>query len=215
MNKKVKNINRVLLLSISLIIFCLASTACVHKSGFKKGFEYTLTPGEIMLGVSSDTDTFHINNVNLELSYGVHDIGYDEKYNTNPKWSYQKEGDETIFFGLYICDSRYNLDVLNDMLVTDYTMIENHYFVGEISEEEAFSEEYGFMLDYWKGITYNHSERIAVPRSFLEDDSGSFVIKLIAFREPSTVGDCYCTASVGYIEFDYQAVDENTIRIIF
>ena len=40
MNKKVKNINRVLLLSISLIIFCLASTACVHKSGFEKGFEY-------------------------------------------------------------------------------------------------------------------------------------------------------------------------------
>ena len=71
------------------------------------------------------------------------------------------------FFGLYICKADYSLDVVNDMEISDYKMIDNHCFLKEISEEEAFSDEYGFTMSYRKGITYNHSEKLLFHQIFL------------------------------------------------
>ena len=118
------------------------------------------------------------------------------------------------FFGLYICKSDYSLDVVNDMEISDYKMIDNHCFLNEISEEEAFSDEYGFTMSYRKGITYNHSEKITIPSDFFVNKTGSFVVKLIAFHKPMNDGDKYYTSAARGIEFDYQVVDENTIKII-
>lgn len=211
-NKPTRQVFRVLLI---LLMVSLFTTGCGQKSEFEKGFNYTLTPNEIMFGAKSDTNTFSKNDVAFDLYYGVHDIGSDEKYNTDPKSGYQKEGNETIFFGLYICDADYSLDVVNDTEISNYKMIDGHYFVKEISEEEAFSDEYGFTISYWKGITYNHSEEITIPSEFFADETGSFVVKLIAFHEPMTEGDNYYISTVRYIEFDYQVIDENTIKIVF
>ena len=208
--KQTRYIFRVLLI---LLIITLSVTGCGQKSGFEKGFDYTFTPTRIMFGAKSDTDTFPKNDVTFDLYYGVHDVKDDKKYGTDPKTFYQKEGDETVFFGLYICDAEHSLDVMNDMEISDYKMIENHYFVKEISEEEAFSDEYGFTMSYWKGITYNHSETITIPTEFFEEETGSFAIKLIAFHEPTNEGDHYYTSTACHIEFDYQGVDENTIKI--
>ena len=200
---------------VLIIVSVLTATSCRQKAEFEKGFGFTFTPDEIMFGARFDTDTFAKDDVTFDLYYGVHDIGYDEKYNTDPKFGYRKEGNETIFFGLYICRAEHSLDVVNDMEILDYMMIENHYFVKEISEEEAFSEEYGFTMSYLKGITYNHNEKISIPTEFLTEEKGSFVVKLIAFHEPMIEGDNYYTSTARHIDFDYQIVDENTIKIIF
>ena len=197
------------------MIIVLSATACRPKSEFEKGFGYTFTPAPIMIGARSDTDFFDKDNVTFDIYYGVHDIEYDKKYNSDPKSRYQKEGYETVFFGLYICDQTHSLDIVNDMEIADYKSIENHYFVKEISEEEAFSDEYGFTISYWKGITYNHSEKITVPTELLTEENGGFAIKLIAFHEPLTKDGNYYTSTTYHIEFDYQKVDENTIKITF
>lgn len=210
-----KPTRRIFMVLLILLTVTLSATSCGQESGFEKGFDYTFTPQTIMFGAKSDTDTFSKNDVIFDLYYGVHDIGYDEKYNSDPKTLYQKEGYEKIFFGLYICEADYSLDVVNDMEISDYKMIENHYLVKEFSEEEAFSEEYGFTMSYRKGITYNHSEKITIPTEFFAKETGSFVIKLIAFHEPTIEEDNYYTSTASHIEFDYQVVDENTIKIIF
>ena len=209
------NQQRVFRVLLLLLMVSLFTTGCGQKSEFEKGFDYTFTPSSIMFGAKSDTDTFSKNDVTFDLYYGVYDIGYAEKYNTDPKSGYRKEGYETIFFGLYICEADYSLDVVNDMEISDYKMIDNHYFVKKISEEEAFSDEYGFTMSYWKGITYNHSEKRAIPTEFFANETGSFVVKLIAFHEPMSEGENYYTSKARYIEFDYQIVDENTIKIVF
>ena len=211
-NKPTRRIFRVLLI---LLMVSLFTTGCGQKSEFEKGFDYTFTPNSIMFGAKSNTDTFSKNDVTFDLYYGVYDIGYAEKYNTDPKSGYRKEGYETIFFGLYICEADYSLDVVNDMEISDYKTIDNHYFVKEISEEEAFSDEYGFTMSYWKGITYNHSEKITIPSELFANETGSFVVKLIAFHEPMSEGENYYTSMARYIEFDYQVVDENTIKFVF
>lgn len=211
-NKPTKRVFRVLLILLMVSMF---TTGCGQKSEFEKGFDYTFTPNSIMFGVKSDTDTFSINDVTFDLYYGVHDIGYAKKYNTDPKSGYRKEGYETIIFGLYICEADCSLDVVNDMEISDYKTIDNHYFVKDIFEEEAFSDEYGFTMSYWKGITYNHSEKITIPPEIFANEAGSFVVKLIAFHEPMNDGDNYYTSTVRGIELDYQIVDEDTIKIVF
>lgn len=211
-NKPTGRVFRVLLILLMVFLF---TTSCEQKYQFEKGFDYTWSPNEIMFGAKSNTDTFSKNDVTFDLYYGVHNIGYDEKYSTDPKSGYLKEGYETIFFGLYICDVDYSLDIVNDIEISDYKMIDNHYFVKEISEEEAFSDKYGFTMSCWKGIIFNHSEKITIPTDFFTNETGSFVVKLIAFHEPITEGDNYYTSTAFHIEFDYKVIDENTIRVIF
>ena len=210
-----KRVERTFITVLVLLIVTLLISACGKDVKLEKGFGYTFTPDIIMLGARSDTDTFSKDNVAFDLYYGVHDIGYDEKYNTHPETHYRKDGYEKIFFGLYICDAEHSLDVVNDMEVDNYKMIDDHYFVKEISEEEAFSEEYGFTMSYWKGISYNHSEEITVPREIFSAKTGSFAIKLIAFHLPTNEGDNYHTSTASHIEFDYKVIDVNTVKIIF
>lgn len=118
-NKPTRRVFRVLLILLTVSLF---TAGCGQKSAFEKGFDYTFTPNSIMFGVKSDTDTFSKNDVTFNLYYGVHDIGYTEKYNIDPKSLYQKEGYETIFFGLYICEADYSFDVVNDMEISDYNI---------------------------------------------------------------------------------------------
>lgn len=198
---------------IILLISTLVVMGC-EKKKLEVGFGYTFTPDEIMFGMRSDTDTFFKDDVTFDIYYGVHDIGHDKKHNTDPKSRYRKEGNETIFFGLYICSEAHCLDIMNDMEVSDYKEIDAYYFVKEISEEEAFTEEYGFRMSYWKGITYNHNEEITIPAEFFVEQKGSFVVKLIAFHEPVVEGDNYYVSTARHIEFDYEAIGENTIKII-
>lgn len=211
-SKPTKRIFRVLLI---LLMVSLFTTGCGKRSKIEKGFGYTWTPKSIMFGIRADTDTFSKNDVSFNLYYGVHDIGHDSKYDSDPKKSYQKEGNETIFFGLYICDKEHSFDIVNDSEITDYKMIENYYFVKDLSEEDAFSEEYGFSVSYWTGITYNHSEKFIVPTEIFANETGSFVIKLIAFRETTNEGRKYYVSTAGDFEITYHLVDENTIKLNF
>ena len=98
-NKPMRRIFRVLLI---LLMVSLFTTGCGQKTGFQKGFDYTFTPDLIMFGVKSDTDTFSKNDVTFDFYYGVHDIGYDKKNNTDPRSNYRKEGNETIFRFVYL-----------------------------------------------------------------------------------------------------------------
>ena len=70
-------------------------------------------------------------------------------------------------------------------------------------------------MSYRKGITYNHSEKITVPAEFFTKETGGFVIKLIAFREPTMKGGKYEVSTAGDLEITYRVVDENTIKLKF
>ena len=45
-----------------------------------------------MFGIRADTDTFSKNDVSFNLYYGVHDIGHDSKYDSDPKKVIKKRG---------------------------------------------------------------------------------------------------------------------------
>ena len=68
-------------------------------------------------------------------------------------------------------------------------------------------------MSYFKGIEYNHMEEICIPDQFLNEESGSFVIKLVAFREPLVEGESYSVASMNFIKVSYQRIDDDRIKI--
>lgn len=218
-NKTMKPVYRVVLLLLMLSL-ALSLTGCRLNSDtykFKSGyFGYTFTPEPIMMGAKSNTDIFTKDNVSFELYYGVYDIEDTEEYNTDPKDTHRRPflGDVKIFFALYICDAEFALDVSNDMEFNDYKNIENYYFLKEISEEEAFSEEYGFNMGILRGITYNHHETISIPAEIFTEEKGSFAIRLVAFQGPLTGSGTYYTSTSRGIELDYEVM-EDKVKIKF
>ena len=199
-------------LSVALLVLL---TGCWQDTAYQTGFGYTFTPHQIMFGARMESDRFARDAVVLDIYFGVHDMGYAEKYGSDPKSGYLKDGNETVFFGLYLCAGEDKLDVVNDMQIPDYRSIPDHVFLREISQEDAFSAEYGFRMDYLRGITYNHMEKVTIPAEFLTGERGSFAVKLIAFHEPMESGEPYYTSTVGFIAFDYVQQPDGTIQIIF
>ncbi len=199
--------NKAYLILIMFVIIVTTMMGCVQHSKYEKGFSYTFAPDSIMLGVRSDTNSFKKDSVIINISYSMHDIGYEKKHNADFRSDYMITGYDKIVFGLYICDYEHRFDVLNSFEVADYKNIDNHYFIKEISEEDAFSDEYGRTMSYWSGITYNHSEELIIPADFFTKEDGIVVVKLAAFNEPLEPGGNYITSSASHIELRYRMLE--------
>ncbi|MBE5730800.1 MAG: hypothetical protein E7350_02460 [Clostridiales bacterium] len=201
---------------IILLISTLVVTGCEKKYKIERGFESLPKSALITIGARSETDTFTKDNVAFDIYYGLYDIGYNEKNYPDPKVHYNSKENESILFGLYICTEEYVSDIMNGAKIPDYKTIENHYFVKEISEQEAFMEEYGFRMSRWKGTTYNHKEENTIPAEFFCKEKGDFVVKIIAycFSKPMTKGKNFIATTWCGSIFTYETIDENTIRII-
>ena len=122
---------------------------------------------------------------------------------------------EDLIFGMYVCDSEYVSSICNDEIVSDYKNIDNHYFIKSISEEQAFSTEYGYTKKNIGNISYNHYEKITVPQEVFEGEEGMFVIKIIGFQELLNENDGYYVNQIGYLDLKYQVMDKDTVKIIF
>lgn len=214
---RLHRIANAMLISVLFVVVFLAG-CYKQQANFESGyFGYTNHPPQIMIGVRSETDTFSRDNIIFDLYYGFHDIGYDEKYNHDPKGSYLAANRKNVilclYFGHYLID-----DFEFNGEFKDYKSLENHYFVKEISEEDAFSDEYGYTMTYRNGITYNHYETVAVPQECLIENEygiGFIRIELMAFCEPLNEDDYYYTSANGVLGLRYENIDDNTIKISF
>ena len=202
---------------VLLLAACMMFTGCGKfeyvEDGVKKEYKHRNLP--IQFKATASSEFFEIDDVTFDLYYGLYNIDEYKKTGYKPQNTYQRFVDDKIFFGLYVCDSEYFYDVHNDLEFPDYTIIDNYYFIRKISEEEAFSGEYGYTKNYWKGITYNHCETITIPSEIFSKESGVFVIKIVGFIEPYGEIDNYYTSTTGYIDFKYQVIDETTVQVMF
>ena len=100
MNKQ--SLKRIIfVLSILLILSQFAG--CNKKEQFQSGnFRYVWNPDPIMIGIKLDTDTFSKDDVTFNLYFGVHDIGYDKKYNNDPRSTYKGQLNEPVLFAIYM-----------------------------------------------------------------------------------------------------------------
>ena len=220
--KGLKRLRRISPAVISLALSACLLSAC-GKDGqayFESGFfRYTNSPAEIMIAVRSDKDTFSREDVTIDLFYGFHNTEYDEKYNYDPKDGYlagdYKEVVLCLYFGHYIYGEN---ELFTRGEFEDYKSVENHCFVKEISDGEAFSGEYGYTMTRREGVTYNHRETVTVPLECLienEHGVGFIRIEFRAFCKPQTEGDRYLATAAGSLDLRYENVDDSTIKVSF
>ena len=77
-----RRVNRVVRVLLILLIMAFSSVGCMRKEAkFEAGYEALpgARAGDLYLMAQSDKDTFSIDNVTLDLLYGLYDIEEVEK----------------------------------------------------------------------------------------------------------------------------------------
>lgn len=197
-----------------ILVISLLFTGCrfnTHDGMYWAGtFAYTIMRDPIILGAKSETNIFSKEDVSFTLYYGFFDLIEKEM---NRKDFYLLEETDSVILVMYICEEEYIYDISNNQKYEDYTNIENHYFIKQLSENEAFSDEYGYSIDLKNGVSYSHSETINIPEQFFSEDSGSFVIKWVSFIEPSEGEAFYQSELVGYLRLHYDIMADGQVKI--
>ena len=228
---KTKMVARVMLviLLISSAINLAGCTKTISGYYYPYDFQYYLsqeTRGDdssiIKIWATSDSNIFDMNDIRFNLLYGTHankyldipnDKGYDLEYYL---WYGDKEY-QNYTFALYICDL--TLDYENKLYsrVDNIENIADHQFIKSISSEEAFSDEYGYVVKqqlFLSNFYYKHIEKITIPKKYIKEDGGCFIIKLVAYYY---VGEekLYSPEEIEYIRFDYEKIEGNVVKINF
>jgi hypothetical protein len=186
------------------------------------GADTSTKRGGVRYSIKSKGTKFNIDNVTLDLYYG-------HNY-TNPTstFQYNYEKHELVSFALYFCDgqyyqSNYEFELpffyTTPRVYSDYTDVEGHYLVKELSLDEFSSGEYYVKFNPIFGYKFNHRETITVPRGVFERESGSFVFKVAGvFSLKDDGGEDYgdggyivLNSNCIYVRYDY--VDEQTILL--
>ena len=226
--KKKASVFRRLPILLAMIMLLISCAGCGERYKIEEGFLYSFELWPIMMGMRSKTDTFPEDDVTFELHYSFYEFDDNPPYapyalevwDESQNYGYYLD-DEQIIFCLYI----YNIQDKNEQdkdfgylsEVSDYKALEHYTFIKEISHEEAFTGEYSYTNSFWTGMQYNHSEMITIPPEVLTaetDGKGTFFIKIIAFQTiPKAEGNSYRFTYSGVMQFDYDMINEQTIRI--
>lgn len=221
-----------LLLALIMLFTAITLSGCDKKpDGYHSYTEYEHVLGqehdtnhssEIKMYAVSNSDTFDVDNVKLGLMYGIHTnyviAGREDnagKKEFLPFYHDDQYGEYT--FAIYVCD------IADEHSVEEYTIanildIPEHELIKKISQSEAFSEDYGYALDnslpFVRLTYYKHVEQITIPSSFVQDDKGAFVIKIIGFCEDMQNSE-QIIFKVERIVCNYEKTGENTVKILF
>ena len=173
-----------LMLVVILVVGLLNLTGCV-KSQLKKGEYYEqdyCRYCSTSLRVSSNTRKFDIDNVELQLSIGLHKKEYSlfdwltkdtERLLSQKEDDYQaSEYDKNIYYVVYLSCAGW------EKLVDD-TILEDAYILKEIPYVESFEGGvYNYtVMPYFAKIFYNNCETITIPRDFfLQEEYNYFYL---------------------------------------
>ncbi len=156
--------------------------------------------------VKSKTNTFNIENLTLDLDIGVHRTSFFGVMDNSPKEQYAFPS-YNIGFAIYICDGQYKNSF--PYCVDNLENIENHYFIDEITEDEAFTKEYGYNI-----FNYNHKRELTIPSQYLTQNSGIIAIKLASYYEfGERRYDFEPDYSIYTIVLEYEKMEDSLVRI--
>ncbi len=230
-NFKTKLIARIMLL-VLLLASALSFAGCGRvPDGYYDPYDFEYYLSQNMRGddatilkiwATSNKNVFDTNNITFILLYGTHANQYvgrqDTKfYDLERYLEYGTRKYEDYTFALYICDWTMEHEDVFYENIYDIENIVDHEFIKSINAEEAFSEEYGYIVENWfllDGFLYNHIESITIPKEYIKENRGRFVIKLVAFYENSET-EQYLPQKVEDIVFEYEKIDVNTVKINF
>ena len=225
--KKIKFLARVILL-VLLLSSALGLLGC---SKIPNGYYYPydasyrlLSDGSKMkICAISNTNVFNKNNVTFDLLIGTHAnkyIGRQNLYKCEiddyPYYGYRELGKYGEYvFALYLSEEyRYGLPVDSNNI----TEITNYEFIQSISEKDAFSEEYGYVVKdniiFPPTFYFKHKESITISQEKISNKDGTFILTLACYIVDFD-NNSYHIVFSEELYFHYQQIDENTIIINF
>ena len=206
---------RVVLILLLISLLCACMTGCQIQQQYEWGsFGWTNMPEYIMMGATADTDTFAVDSVVLNLHFGLFPAE-----DTSPRGVYASSGiDSEVFFTVYVCNYAGRRTISTGQEHKNYQVIDNHYFIKEISEDDAFSSQYSYTMRFIGGITYQHQESIDIPENvFVEgifhENRGSFQIVIAAWQQ-SQETQLYCLKLSNTLEIDYQMTEDGSVVLL-
>ena len=176
-------------------------TGCGSGKGLKLGFRNRGHRSEPICAVKSSKTTFDIDDVTLNFYFSVGD-GFklsDKNYTF-------------ISIALYFCDSQFNAIPEYMEIIEDYRQLEEHYFIREIPADEYIAEDYDITIGRLLDDKFKHCETHTVPKEVMTDEKGSFSFR-VAIINYSQKDKGYCLTDNGYIEIDYEYIDERRVRL--
>ena len=225
-----------LLLALVMLFTALTLSGCWFDDNWSEGYYYPLdyeysstplgygyVPNASMYAIS-DKNSFSINDISFSIVYGIHAIEYFgdrdrrtfdiEDYLYYELREHHPEEYGKMYFAIYICE-----DYCTDFPIeNDYENVENHQFIKALTEEEAFSEEYGYVVKIQPIFSmlqaFNHIEKITIPAEYIKNNHGEFMIKFVCLCESKTTGQYYALQD-SKLSFYYEKINENTVRIVF
>ena len=212
-SSKTKFIARVMIV-VLLLTSTLNLSGCLRPV-FYKYIQIAETDGHVrpaFIRVLSNTNIYDIDDLTLNLEIGLHSISLFSK---SGKEQYAYSSYETGF-AIYISDGIYEDDFPST--ASNLRHIDNHYYVDEITEDEAFSIEYGY-----NRFLYNHKRKIKIPSKFLMKDRGSVAIKLAHYYIFGEWGDQWeyfgskydfdSSYSIYVIVLEYEKTEDGRVMI--
>ena len=102
---------------------------------------------------------------------------------------------------------------LNSLDISDYTNLEKHHFIKEISAQDAFSSVYEY-YEIFGGIVFKHTESLVIPREVLEEykPDGKIVLKIVGYTQ---TGGELTIGHISFVRISYKIIDGEYVQFIF
>lgn len=169
--------------------------------------------------MSASSETFPIDNAVIDLEYGFHVLTFLGTPSKNPREEYPLMGypevsDSTrIEFGIYL---RYRTKE-NCFDEYDYYKIYNikdHILLKWVSQEEAFSKEYGYRHRPW-GSPFRHKEQVVIPPEYFDGEGEPEIIFVTFYFDAEDRGSIPSIEDIVTKSIYYTIIDESTVKISF
>ena len=200
-----KRITRMVLI---LLLLGLLSTQ-LYRSATTGTFESLYHNGRPHLKIVCSNIQQQMDHVEVDLS-----IGILETLDAHSTEFYTPYGHDSFsHFALYFCAwEHYEMD-LNSLDISDYTNLEQHYFIKQISAQDAFSSAYEY-FEIFGGIVFKHTESFVIPREVLEKHKpdGKIVLKIVGYTQ---TGGELTIGHTSFVRISYKIIDGEYVQFIF
>ena len=174
-NRKITLTARVILILL-LIISALNFVGCTQEQKYEFLTSRCYSDdakSTLSMYVFSYNNVFDIDNVNVNVSYGIHELNIFGQVKSNPKeqlpYIFQQD---KLLLSVCLCnDSHWGKD-------------ENCVEIKQVSDEELFSKKYGYIDTPFfisGGIVYMNTDTVKIPAELFDEEYGKICIKLIFF----------------------------------
>ena len=192
-----KKLIAALLLPVMLLLPSCSRPA-LQAGSFRHTHLGELAPAKLSLGVRADADAFDIDSVTLRLFFSTFEAG-----DSVPDGYYKRDADDVAVFAFYVCGADADTPLYGEE-VADYKNIPGHIFIKELSDGDAFTDEYAFVWDFFGNIRYSHSESFTLPAESFTAESGIVEIRIVPYCSPDSKGPYMSMYSGSSISFEYE-----------